>query len=270
MTGNIFKFFFLELVFMASSHLLRVLRPTYLSRKLPLHTGVFHRHFFSDAPIRSSQPSSEATLPVKPVRKRGRPPSLAKVDGVETISEATLSVKPVRKRGRPPSLATVRGVETATLLVKPVRKRGRPPSLATVHGVETTTLLVKPVKRARRASLAIVDGVETINEATLPIKPVKRRRRVSVDGETPKPKPKTRRKITLLTEEDEAAMKVSKLNLPPIDKWRQYFAIMEAQRLRFFLRNPDTAQMLAEKFVPEGSKDLIVIEAAAGMHSYLF
>ena len=45
---------------------------------------------------------------------------------------------------------------------------------------------------------------------------------------------------------------------------------MEEQWLRLFLRNPDTAQMLAEVFVPESSKDLIVIEAAAGMHSYLF
>ena len=92
---------------------------------------------------------------------------------------------------------------------------------------------------------------------SLPVKPRKRHRA-----------PKKRK--NLLTEEDEAAMSVSKLNLPPIDKWRQYFAIMEGQRLRFFLRNPDTAQMLAESFVPEGSKDLIVIEAAAGMHSYLF
>ena len=228
---------------MASSHFLRVLRPTYLPRTLPHYTGVFHRHFFSDAPIRSSQSSSEATLPVKPA-KRGRPAFLATVDG---IGEATLSDKPVRRRGRPASLATVDGVETTS----------------------EATLPVKPVKRARRASLATVDGVETISEATLPVKPVRRRRRASVDGDGT-PKPKTRRRIAQLTEEDEAAMKVSKLNLPPIDKWRQYFAIMEAQRLRFFLRNPDTAQMLAEAFVPEGSKDLIVIEAAAGMHSYLF
>ncbi|KAF8812924.1 S-adenosyl-L-methionine-dependent methyltransferase [Phlegmacium glaucopus] len=59
-------------------------------------------------------------------------------------------------------------------------------------------------------------------------------------------------------------MSVSKLNLPPIDKWRQYFAIAEAQRLRTFIRHPETAQKLAEAFVPEGSKDLIIIEAAAG------
>lgn len=84
---------------------------------------------------------------------------------------------------------------------------------------------------------------------------------------------RTRRKkisITQLTDEDEAALNVSKLNLPPIDKWRQYFAVVEAQRLRTFIRNPETARMLAEAFVPEGSKDLIIIEAAPGMPSHLY
>ena len=72
--------------------------------------------------------------------------------------------------------------------------------------------------------------------------------------------------------EETEELKVSKLNLPPIDKWhqRRYFAIMEGQPLRFFLRNPDTARMLAEAFVPEGSKDLIIIEAASGMQCYFF
>jgi hypothetical protein len=118
-----------------------------LSRTLPLYTGVFHRHFFSDTPIRSSQSSSEATLPIRNRRRKSR---------------------------------------------------------------------------------------------------------------------------LQLSEEDEAAFSGPQLNLPPIDKWRQLFSIMEGHRLRLFLRNPDTARMLAEAFVPEGSKDLIVIEAAPGMYSYFF
>ena len=156
-------------------HFLRLFRPAcncrqiYLSHTLPFYTGAFHRHFFSNTTIRSSHSSSEATIPVKPVKRRA---SRTKVDGVE--------------------------------IVKPVRVR---------------------------------------------------RKRISK---------------TQLTEADQAALSVSKLNLPPIDKWRQYFAIAEAQRLRTFLRHPDTAQMLAEAFVPEGSKDLIIIEAAPGMHSCSF
>ena len=90
------------------------------------------------------------------------------------------------------------------------------------------------------------------------VAPEKKRRTRSLVA---KPRPSRRPGLT------EEELKVSKLILPPIDKWRQYFAIMEGQRLRFFLRNPDTAQTLAEAFVPEGSKDLIIIEAAAGMHS---
>ena len=109
------------------------------------------------------------------------------------------------------------------------------------------------------------------SEVTTPSKPVKRRAsRKKIDGvETSKPVRSKRIYPTHITEEDQAALSVSKLNLPPIDKWRQYFAIAEGQRLRTFLRHPETARMLAEAFVPEGSKDLIVIEAAAGMHTCL-
>jgi hypothetical protein len=144
-------------------------RQIYLSRTSPLYKGALYRHFFSDTPIRSSPSLSEATIPVKPVKRRT---SRTKVDGGETV-------KPVRVR----------------------RKRISP---------------------------------------------------------------------THLTEADKEALSVSKLNLPPIDKWRQYFAITEAQRLRTFLRHPDTAKMVAEAFVPEGSKDLIIIEAAPGMHGSFF
>ena len=108
--------------------------------------------------------------------------------------------------------------------------------------------------------------IRSSSETTIPVKPVKRRQKV--DGvETPKSKKP--RSWTHLTKEDKAAMSVSKLNLPPIDKWRQYFAIIEGQRLRAFIRHPETARMLAEEFVPEGSKDLIIIEASPGMHGYL-
>ena len=208
------------LSFMSSSHFLRVLRPTcnykriYLSRTLPHHRGVFHRHSFSNSPIRFSQLSSEVTLPVEP--RVPRSPLLTEVDDAAlsvSSSEATLPVEPV-----------------------PKRKRGAPR---------------KPrLTKEDEATLSV-----SSSDATLPVKLVKKR------------KPRGPRK-SLLTEEDEAALSISKLNLPPIDKWRPYFPIMEGQRLRVFLRNPDTARMLAEAFVPEGSKDLIIIEAAAGMHGH--
>lgn len=104
------------------------------------------------------------------------------------------------------------------------------------------------------------------SEVTTPVK--RRGPRKKFDGVEPiKPIRSKRIYKNHLTEEDKAALSVSKLNLPPIDKWRQYFAIIEGQRLRTFLRHPETARTLAEAFVPEGSKDLIIIEAAAGMHN---
>ena len=192
---------------MASFHLLRVLRPTcnhrqiYLSRTLPLYTGVFHRRFYSDKPIHSSQSSTEALV------------SPAKAD--EFPEEE--------------------------LIVSPRPRRGRPRKSARRHEFPEVELNV-----STEAPVALEEG--------LPVK----KTRPKVSRRVRKPKPT----------EDE--LNVSKLNLPPIDKWRQYFAIMEGQRLRFFLRNPDTARKLAEVFVPEGSKDLIVIEAAPGMHSFFF
>jgi hypothetical protein len=193
---------------MASFHLLKVLRPTcnyrqiYLSRTLPLYTGVFHRHFFSDKPILSSQSLMEAPVE-KPIKLR------------------KIRVKPVLS-SEPSSKAPVG--ET----VKRRKKRGKPILPSTEE---------EPFERR-------------IRQRTKPI------------GSTP-PKPKVKRRPALTEEE----LNMSKLILPPIDKWRQYFAIMEGQRLRFFLRNPDTARIIAEEFVPEGSKDLIIIEAAAGMHN---
>ena len=54
-------------------------------------------------------------------------------------------------------------------------------------------------------------------------------------------------------------------NLPPLDMWRKYFPMEKASVRRCAVRKPETAAMLAEAFVPEGSKDKIIIEASPGM-----
>ena len=222
---------------MASSHLLRVLRPTcnyrqiYLSRTLPLYTGVFHRCFFSDKPILSLESSTEA--PVKKRQKRSET-AKPKVARRPKLTEEELDV-------------SIRSLESST--EEPVKKRQKRSETA-------------KSKVARRPKLTEEEelNVSIRSSESSTEEPVKKRRKRSETA-----KPRTRRPE--LTEEE---LNVSKLNLPPIDKWRQYFAIMEGQRLRFFLRNPDTARKLAEAFVPEGSKDLIIIEAASGMRSCFF
>jgi len=58
--------------------------------------------------------------------------------------------------------------------------------------------------------------------------------------------------------------------LPPIELWRKYFLTEKVVSRRSVIRNPETAAMLAETFVPEGSKDKIIIDASPGMHIYKF
>lgn len=222
---------------MSSSHLLRVLRPTcnfrqiYLSRTLPLYTGVFHHRFFSAKP-----------------RGRGRPKKLTE----EELNASKLNLPPIDEEHK------------RSETVKP-RGRGRSKKI-TEEESNASKLNLPPIdeapvkKRRKRSDAGKPRGKirpkrlteEELNAAKL---------------NSPPAKPRATRRKSELTDEE---LNVSKLKLPPIDKWRQYFAIMEGQRLRFFLRNPDTARILAEAFIPEGSKDLIVVEAAAGMHSYFF
>ncbi|KAF9522660.1 S-adenosyl-L-methionine-dependent methyltransferase [Crepidotus variabilis] len=52
--------------------------------------------------------------------------------------------------------------------------------------------------------------------------------------------------------------------LPDIEKWRLYFPIEKVASRRANIRNPDTAQMLAEAFVPSGSRDKIIIDVLPG------
>ncbi|KAF8902941.1 S-adenosyl-L-methionine-dependent methyltransferase [Gymnopilus junonius] len=58
--------------------------------------------------------------------------------------------------------------------------------------------------------------------------------------------------------------KQSKVQLPHMDTWRKVFHMTKDVGKRVSLRNPDTAKMLAESFVPEGSRDKVVIEASPG------
>ncbi|KAJ4483467.1 S-adenosyl-L-methionine-dependent methyltransferase [Lentinula aciculospora] len=54
-----------------------------------------------------------------------------------------------------------------------------------------------------------------------------------------------------------------KTNLPPREKWRQIFAWVPVND-RVSLSNPYTAKTVAERFVPEGDTDKVIIEAFPG------
>ncbi|TFK74052.1 S-adenosyl-L-methionine-dependent methyltransferase [Pluteus cervinus] len=51
--------------------------------------------------------------------------------------------------------------------------------------------------------------------------------------------------------------------LPPIDTWRKLFPSTTVHQ-RVSIRNPETAQSVANAFIPEGSRDKVVIEAYPG------
>lgn len=51
--------------------------------------------------------------------------------------------------------------------------------------------------------------------------------------------------------------------LPPISEWRKHFPSTLSMH-RVFIRNPVTADLIADSFVPEGSKDKVIIEGYPG------
>jgi hypothetical protein len=56
----------------------------------------------------------------------------------------------------------------------------------------------------------------------------------------------------------------SKVDLPPITEWRKHFPSTLETNHRVSIRNPDTAAIMADAFVPEGSKDKVIIESFPG------
>ncbi|KAK2467873.1 hypothetical protein APHAL10511_000168 [Amanita phalloides] len=56
----------------------------------------------------------------------------------------------------------------------------------------------------------------------------------------------------------------SKFYLPPSDQWRRHFPVAPYIAHRVSLRNPHTADAVADAFVPKGSRDKVIIEAYPG------
>lgn len=56
----------------------------------------------------------------------------------------------------------------------------------------------------------------------------------------------------------------SMLHLPPEDQWRKIFPLTSFVSHRTSIKNQDTANAVADAFVPKGSKDKVIIEAYPG------
>jgi len=91
----------------------------------------------------------------------------------------------------------------------------------------------------------------------------------NIEGVKPKPVPQDvspstanrRRKIR----RGPISLPDNRLDLPPHSQWINYFPTSGiALRGRISLANPETAALVADSFVPEGSKGKVIIEAYPG------
>jgi len=73
------------------------------------------------------------------------------------------------------------------------------------------------------------------------------------------------RSTTTSRPKGKSAIADSKIDLPPLSEWRQYFPGSPLIHHRVSVRNPEAALAIAEAFVPNGSKDKVIIESFPGM-----
>jgi hypothetical protein len=69
---------------------------------------------------------------------------------------------------------------------------------------------------------------------------------------------------------DKPLTPLSKLSLPPLSEWRNHFPSSKGDGShRISLCNPESAYQVADSFVPEGSRDKVIIEAFPGPSVFL-
>ncbi|KAF8627810.1 hypothetical protein AX15_004235 [Amanita polypyramis BW_CC] len=64
--------------------------------------------------------------------------------------------------------------------------------------------------------------------------------------------------------DDQEDVSLKKLHLPALEQWKKRFPIIPSINHRVSIRNPYTAQAIADAFVPSGSRDKVIIEAYPG------
>ena len=110
---------------MASFHFLKVLRSTcnyrqiYLSRTLPLYSGVFHRHFSSNKPILSSQSLTDAPVekPIKLRKRRVKPILSSELSSEEPVEE------PIKRKKKRVGSTPPPPNDSEEPLERPIRQR---------------------------------------------------------------------------------------------------------------------------------------------------
>ncbi|PPQ99759.1 hypothetical protein CVT24_009662 [Panaeolus cyanescens] len=127
-------------------------------------------------------------------------------------------------------------------------------------------------KKAKKKDASEVKPLPTETEDTVSEEPAettvtsRKSKRVKPDVYIEPSKQRRHRNIALRhqIQSEDYVPDMNKLELPPIDDWRPHFPWSKEIAMRASVRNPDTAAMLAEAFLPKGSKDKVVIEANPG------
>uniref|UniRef100_A0A8H7Y7I9 rRNA adenine N(6)-methyltransferase n=1 Tax=Psilocybe cubensis TaxID=181762 RepID=A0A8H7Y7I9_PSICU len=174
----------------------------------------------------------------------------------------------------PASLHSVEGSELlAGIEIRQRRKRRTKAEMLAAAAEQEIEIRQRRKRRTKAEMLAAAAEQEALNP-----KP-RRRRRSGETEETPtlgrppgkgyrKPLPRPQRKSSSGTqlinmETDNPSGEIPFLNLPPMAQWKEVFSHVRESK-RPTLRNPETALMLADKIIPEGSKDKVIIEAFSG------
>lgn len=223
-----------------SAHLAKSLLQTATPRRpnivrASICTASLSRRWFSDAATSTAASSTAETTvaadaPDAPVKKRSvRKPKVAAPSTAESSTEVPADAPdaPVKKRpGR-----------------KPKADAGDPPAK----------------KRLGRPPKYIITANELAPEAE-PYKPKAGRPKKS---DAPRPA-----KLNLRPRKPQVvkvtAPPASLLELPPGEHWHHYFPARKDWSYRTTISNVESARKLAESFVPEGSKDKVVIEVNPG------
>lgn len=128
--------------------------------------------------------------------------------------------------------------------------------------------LTPPATKKRRRTKAHEESAVEVDAE--PRKPQPRRTQVPFDKGEPngvdvKRKLKSAPRRSVLPAK--ASGIVAAVELPPVESWHQFFPVRKerTKHSRAIIREVHTADMLAEAFVPEGSKDMTVIEVSAGI-----
>jgi mitochondrial transcription factor 1 len=143
--------------------------------------------------------------------------------------------------------------------------------LLSQHAMSFPFTLRRAFSTSIRCSYKTKNIPEDILASTLNTQPRKRGRPKNIQGVgeiTPKAEPRspsTSKVDRRRRAKNKLSLPADRLELPPLLQWLDYFPTGGmALKGRISIANPDTAALVADSFVPHGSRDKVIVEAYPG------